>query len=140
MSAWWLAWQEGFAGFAWPWAWAALPLPLLAWLLLPPRQSSAAALRVPWRRRLDQVAAGGDAGVRGAWLLPLLAWVLLCAATARPQQLGPAQVPPQEARQMLLAVRRRWSMFGWGYLSVRYCCLVRSCSNMFLKQHWHRLC
>ena len=57
MSAWWLAWQEGFAGFAWPWAWAALPLPLLAWLLLPPRQSSAAALRVPWRRRLDQVAA-----------------------------------------------------------------------------------
>ena len=70
MSAWWLAWQEGFAGFAWPWAWAALPLPLLAWLLLPPRQSSAAALRVPWRRRLDQVAAGGDAGVRGPliWL------------------------------------------------------------------------
>ena len=110
MSAWWLAWQEGFAGFAWPWAWAALPLPLLAWLLLPPRQSSAAALRVPWRRRLDQVAAGGDAGVRGAWLLPLLAWVLLCAATARPQQLGPAQVPPREARQMMLAVDLSGSM------------------------------
>ena len=110
MSAWWLAWQEGFAGFAWPWAWAALPLPLLAWLLLPPRQSSAAALRVPWRRRLDQVAAGGDAGVRGAWWLPLLAWVLLCAATARPQQLGPAQVPPQEARQLKLAVDLSGSM------------------------------
>lgn len=58
MSAWWLAWQEGFAGFAWPWAWAALPLPLLAWLLLPPRQSSAAALRVPVENLLGEEGKG----------------------------------------------------------------------------------
>ena len=110
MSAWWSAWQEGLAGFAWPWAWALLPLPLLAYLLLPPRQSSAAALRVPWRGRLDEVAGVGAAGVRGAWLLPLLAWALLCAAAARPQQLGEAQVPPRQARQMMLAVDLSGSM------------------------------
>ena len=43
MSAWWSAWQEGFAGFAWPWAWALLPLPLLRlnalrWNLIGPRR------------------------------------------------------------------------------------------------------
>ena len=110
MSAWWSAWQEGFAGFAWPWAWALLPLPLLVHLLLPPRQSSASALRVPWRTRLDVVASGNRAVVHGAWLLPLLAWGLLCAAAARPQQLGQAQVPPQQARQMMLAVDLSGSM------------------------------
>ena len=110
MSAWWTIWQQGFAGFAWPWAWALLPLPVLAYLLLPPRQSSAAALRVPWRTRLDAVASGDRIGVRGAWLLPLLAWVLLCAAAARPQQLGQAQQPPRQARQMMLAVDLSGSM------------------------------
>jgi len=110
MSAWWSAWQEGFAGFAWPWAWALLPLPVLVHLLLPPRQGSVAALRVPWGARLDGVAATGVSGVRIAWLLPLLAWVLLCAAAARPQQLGSAQTPPHQARQMMLAVDLSGSM------------------------------
>lgn len=110
MSAWWPAWQEGFAGFAWPWAWALLPLPVLAYLLLPPRLGSAAALRVPWGRRLGEVSGGGPEGLRGAWLLPLLAWALLCAAAARPQQLGEAQVPPRQARQMMLAVDLSGSM------------------------------
>lgn len=110
MSAWWSAWQDGFAGFAWPWAWALLPLPLLVRLLLPARRSSAAALRVPWGARLDTVAGTGITGVRGAWLLPVLAWVLLCSAAARPLQLGAAQVPPHEARQMLLAVDLSGSM------------------------------
>ena len=110
MSGWWTAWQEAFAGFAWPWAWAALPLPLLVHLLLPPRRSSAQALRVPWGTRLDGVAAADGGRLRGAWLLPALAWVLLCASAARPQQLGDAQTPPREARQMLLAVDLSGSM------------------------------
>lgn len=111
MDAWWAAWQDGFAGFAWPWAWALLPLPILVHLLLPPRRSAAPALRVPWGRRLEGVAAAAGVNrLRVAWLLPLLAWALLCAAAARPQQLGPAQTPPREARQMLLAVDLSGSM------------------------------
>ncbi|GAB3515036.1 vWA domain-containing protein [Pseudoxanthomonas daejeonensis] len=110
MSAWWTAWQEGFAGFAWPWAWAALPLPLLAHLLLPPRRSSVQALRVPWGARLDGVASVDGVRLHSAWLLPALAWILLCASAARPQQLGQAQTPPREARQMLLAVDLSGSM------------------------------
>jgi len=110
MSAWWSAWQQGFAGFAWPWAWALLPLPLLVRLLLPARRSSSPALRVPWGRRLDGVGGGAGSGASFGWLLPLLAWVLLCAAAARPQQLGQAQAPPREARQMMLAVDLSGSM------------------------------
>ncbi|WP_372018781.1 vWA domain-containing protein [Pseudoxanthomonas sp. 10H] len=109
MSGWWAV-QEGFAGFAWPWAWALLPLPLLVRLLLPPRRSSEPALRVPWDGRLDAVAAPGLAGARAALLLPALAWLCLCAAAARPQQLGEAQAPPHQARQMLLAVDLSGSM------------------------------
>jgi Ca-activated chloride channel family protein len=110
VNAWWSAWQDGFAGFAWPWAWALLPLPVLVRLLLPARRGSTAALRVPWSQGLEAIDAAGVASVRGAWLLPALAWVMLCAAAARPQQLGEAQVPPHEARQMLLAVDLSGSM------------------------------
>ena len=110
MTAWWSTWQDGFAGFAWPWAWALLPLPLLFRILLPPRRSSTPALRVPWGDRLAPVAAASVGGARVAWLVPLLAWLLLCAAAARPQQLGEAQAPPRQARQMLLAVDLSGSM------------------------------
>src|SRR5690606_4293843 len=109
MSAWLAQAWDGFAGFAWPWAWAALPLPLLVRLLLPPRRDAGAALRVPWSAQLQDVAPGGGAtGVRGG--LALLAWLLLCVAAARPQQLGEAVAPQQQARQMLLAVDLSGSM------------------------------
>ena len=65
-GAWVAAWQEGFAGFAWPWAWALLPLPLLVRLLLPARRSTAPALRVPWSGRLDGVAGVSEVHVQQA--------------------------------------------------------------------------
>ncbi len=100
-----------FAGFAWPWMWALLPLPLLLRWLLPPRRSTAAALRVPAGMPLPASAPAGRLRVlqAGLWL-PALAWLLLCAATARPQLLGAAQVPPQQARQLMLAVDLSGSM------------------------------
>ena len=81
-----------FANFAWPLWLCALPLPLLARWLLPPRRNAAAALKVPYGARIDAIAAAGGHSVRGrgpgvfAWL----AWALLCLAAARPQQLGHA--------------------------------------------------
>jgi Ca-activated chloride channel family protein len=111
LPAWPGDWLADFAGFAWPWMWLLLPLPLLLRRVLPPRRSTAAALRVPPGMALPAAAASGRLGSlrHGLWL-PLLAWSLLCAAAARPQLLGAMQVPPQQARQLMLAVDLSGSM------------------------------
>ena len=96
--------------FAWPWLWLALPLPLLmrAW---PLRMGHVPALRVPWdSARLQAVAGRGGGWPWPRALLLWLAWTCLCAAAARPQQLSQAIEPPQQARQMMLAVDLSESM------------------------------
>jgi Ca-activated chloride channel family protein len=96
---------------AWPWLLLALPLPILAALLLPrargaigtalhlphlgvalPQQTDVSP--VPWLRRL----------------LALLAWTLLVVAAARPQWLGAPQDVPRSGRDLLLAVDTSGSM------------------------------
>ena len=84
-----------FGGFAWPWMWLAFPLPWLAGWLLPPRRNTSAALKVPYGKRLDAIATAGGHSSRRLHVAALawLAWFLLCAAAARPQQLGEAVAP-----------------------------------------------
>lgn len=100
------------AEFAWPWLLLAIPLP---WLLHKFSAESAlqeAALRVPWRERLQQVAQGRTGFSRGKkfpWLL-WLAWCLLCVAAARPQQLGEPVAPPLAGRELMLALDLSASM------------------------------
>ena len=108
-------WQALVDAFAWPWMLAALPMPLLAWWWLPARPMSAgAALRLPHAEsRLYPLAGGAGqrrAGLGGFDLLAMLAWTLLCIAAARPQTLGPPQVPPQSGRELMLAVDISGSM------------------------------
>lgn len=99
--------------FAWPWLLLALPLPWLVARLLPPASRVApAALRVPFA---SAVAALNDGIGRRRWrerwrMLPLLAWVLLCVAAARPQELGPPMQPPRSGRELMLAVDLSGSM------------------------------
>ena len=103
LPAWWPA-------FAWPWLWLLLPLPvLMRWW--PLRDENAQALRVPYDpARLQLQSAKGRGGAWLSAMLLWLAWVFLCAAAARPQQLGEPVEPPREARQMMLAVDLSGSM------------------------------
>ncbi|WP_447786512.1 vWA domain-containing protein [Stenotrophomonas bentonitica] len=103
-----LPWLDALA---WPWALLALPLPwLMRWW--PRRNAAAPALRVPYAAgalaELGQ--ASGVAGWRIGRLLLWLAWACLCVAMARPQQLGEPVAPPQQGRQMMLAVDVSGSM------------------------------
>ena len=100
-----------FDGFAWPWLLLALPLPWIVRWLLPPARQSGAALKVPYGTRLDTIATqAGHAHARGVGVLAWVAWVLLCAAAARPQQLGELVRPPQAGRDLMLAVDLSGSM------------------------------
>lgn len=108
----WLAGWDLKDVFAWPWAWLALPLPLLMrWL--PSWRSRSPALRVPYVGRLREIVGAGRGAGTGIGLggvLAWLAWACLCAALARPQQWGEPQMPPRQARQMMLAVDLSGSM------------------------------
>lgn len=97
---------------AWPWLLLALPLPWLASRWLPPAPSTIdSALRVPFAAEVG--ALGGAAArarqpqFRALWWL---AWMLLCVAAARPQELGEAVQPPHSGRDLLLAVDLSGSM------------------------------
>jgi Ca-activated chloride channel family protein len=102
-------WLDLLPSFAWPWAWLAAPLPLLM-LLWPLREQSGAALRVPYDATLLQDHTPSRAGAVLQTLLLWLAWLCLCAAVARPQQLGEPIEPPRQGRQMMLAVDLSGSM------------------------------
>ena len=91
----------------WPLVLLLLPLPLLAYLLLPPRAlAEQAALRVPDAGAFDL----GGAVLRTArprrwpvWLA-VLAWALAVFAASRPQWLGDAVSIPVSGRDLMLAV------------------------------------
>lgn len=99
----------GLPDFAWPWLWLALPVPLLM-RLWPLPVGNGPALRVPWEPARLQATPQRRRMPSPRTLLLWLAWSCLCAAAARPQQLGDAVEPPREARQMMLAVDLSGSM------------------------------
>ena len=94
----------------------ALPLPWIFRRLLPAMAPTGAALRMPHGGRLlaDGEPASGNRGsharIRLRLVLAVLAWMLLCVAAARPQQLGDPVQPPHAARDLMLAVDLSGSM------------------------------
>jgi Ca-activated chloride channel family protein len=107
--------------FSLPWALALLPLPLLAYWLLPRAGAGrGAALRLPF---YDAVAgrAGGSAGSRSTRLgivaIKAIAYGLLVLAAAGPRWVGEPQPIPTRGRDLMLALDLSASMqqrdFEW---------------------------
>lgn len=100
------------AMLAWP-AWLlAIPLP---WLLARWRRTgndAGDALRLPIAERIARVAGASGRGARRSapGLLAGLAWIALCVAAARPQQLGEPVHPPARGRDLMLALDLSGSM------------------------------
>ena len=89
-----------------------LPLPLLAWALLPPRAAYGAALAVPERigRRLLAEAGQGGLSAKRIPLLPIVIWVLLVLALAGPRQLSPVAALKVTGRDLAIAIDLSGSM------------------------------
>lgn len=100
-----------------PWALLALPLPLLAWWLLPPQRERVSALRIPFFEQVT-AAAGTEARagaviMRRRWLQMLVAvlvWSLLVTGLAKPEWVGEPIVRTEAARDIMLALDLSGSM------------------------------
>ncbi|MDF2177105.1 VWA domain-containing protein [Aliiglaciecola sp. CAU 1673] len=96
--------------FAWLWALTLLPLPLLFRLLPPLPKQESAALRVP---KLDKDLSNTPSPVMSGsarLFVPLLIWLCLVLAAARPQWLGEPINIPAKGRELMLAVDLSGSM------------------------------
>jgi len=100
--------------FGLPWAWLLLPLPLIAWWLLPPAAARGGALRIPFfgsvKALAGQRAGGASAAGIASLLLQSAAWLLLVGAAAQPQWIGPAQPVRSRGRDLMLALDLSGSM------------------------------
>ena len=94
--------------FAWPWIALLLPLPWLLRRWLPPAAPGAALYLPQPGLRVDQL--GGTSRGRASSWLPVLAWLCLIAAAARPQWVGPPQAQQHSGRAVMLAVDLSGSM------------------------------
>jgi Ca-activated chloride channel family protein len=98
--------------FAWLWVFLLLPLPWLAYRLLPPQAVRDAALRVPDLQDFAPLFQTGNEARRRPWLLltMILCWVLLLSAAARPRWIGEQLELPVSGRDLMLAVDLSGSM------------------------------
>lgn len=103
--------------FAYPLAFAALPLPLLAWWLLPAHRRRSSALRVPFFAQIAEAAGASPrpgAVVRRRrtvqMLTALLVWALVVTGLAKPEWVGEAIVREESARDVMLAIDLSASM------------------------------
>ena len=97
--------------FGWPLAFALLPLPVLAWWLLPPFQQQRVALVVPFFDRMvnltgEKPGAGAVIARRSVsqHVARVLGWALIVTALASPQWVGEPLLVVKEARDLMVAV------------------------------------
>jgi Ca-activated chloride channel family protein len=98
---------------AWPWMLLALPLPLLARMLLPPvTTSQEAGLKVPSLKGFAILSDRSEVEQLLNWRfwVAVTAWVLLVLAAARPERIGDELDVPVSGRNLMLAVDLSGSM------------------------------
>ncbi len=99
--------------FEWPLIFLLLPLPLLAYWLLPCARQQQAAVRVPFYAELSSLqehnAKRSQGGPPKVVFLSLL-WLCLLTAAAAPSWIGDAITLPSEGRDLMLAVDLSGSM------------------------------
>jgi Ca-activated chloride channel family protein len=126
-----------------PWVLALLPLPALAWWLLPrASESGDGALRVPFYEALRALPGTPGAGLRagGALVLAakLLAWALLVLAAAQPQWIGDPAPVETHGRDLMLALDLSQSMeredFEMGGRAVTRHAVVSDVARRFLEE------
>jgi len=99
--------------FAWPWVFIAGLLPLATYYLLPQAKLTRdAALRVPFIDEFDDSADSSNQIRSWGWrrVLPIIAWIFLVLAAARPQWLGDPVELPISGRDLVMAVDLSGSM------------------------------
>ena len=95
------------------WIFYLLPLPLLAWRLIPAAKQQQAALRVPFFNSLDEAHQTTSTTAKGKGKkisALLLCWLGLIAAAAAPKWLEEPVTLPNSGRDLLLAVDLSGSM------------------------------
>ena len=100
--------------FALPWLLVLLPLPLLAWWLLPPApEGRGGSLRVPFYAALASVPADSEGSqIRRRAIIGIkgLAWIALVLAAAQPRFVGEPQPLTSQGRDLMLALDLSGSM------------------------------
>ena len=100
-----------------PWLLLLLPLPVLAWRLLPPYRERRAAIRTPFFRQIAESTGRepqhGAVAMRRSWVQlasASIVWILFVVALAGPQWVEDPIVETKAARDLLLVVDLSGSM------------------------------
>lgn len=128
--------------FALPWILLLLPLPLLAWWLLPPAPANdGGALRVPFYGAVSRLPRGTRSGgrrARVALAAKVLAWLLLVIAGAQPRWVGEPRQVETHGRDLMLALDLSGSMaaedFDLNGYAVDRLSVVKAVAREFVRQ------
>jgi Ca-activated chloride channel family protein len=125
----------------WPWAFFLLPLPLIIFWLLPKVKQQEAALKVPNLELWQTSAQIAQVHTQQTWpslVLPLLLWLALLTALARPHILGDIVELPTSGRDLMLAIDISGSMdiedMKWQGRPVNRLFTVKKVLNDFVSQ------
>lgn len=100
--------------FEWPWVWLLALLPLLVYFFAKPAKRQESALKVPFFAKVSALYQFSGQTIQQRNILRIIlvsaCWILLLAATARPQWLGDPVALPTSGRDLLVAVDISGSM------------------------------